>query len=49
MVLQAIYGEEQVMPMGSATIHVKLPLPLDCPASLHADDDVPQECLLEFT
>lgn len=49
MVLQAIYGEEQVTSMGSATIHVRLPLPLDCPLALHAEDDRPQECLIEFT
>ena len=48
MVLQAIYGE-QVTPMGASAIHIRLPLPPDIPVSLHAEDDSPQECLLEFT
>jgi len=47
MVLEAIYGE-QVQPVGSGAVHVRLPLPPDCPLALHAADDSPQECMLEF-
>ncbi|KAF5825612.1 hypothetical protein DUNSADRAFT_8133 [Dunaliella salina] len=47
MVLEAIYGE-QVQPMGSGAVHLRLPLPMDCPLALHAEEGLPQECLLEF-
>lgn len=49
MVLEAIYAEH-AQPMGAAAVHVRVPLPNDCPIMLHAVDDTPdQEAVLEFT